>query len=90
MKVQSPPTRPPRPVEVSMAASERDHVLDRLQRLRTIVPVFAQELASAKRQVAQPRRENRRLVEEVERLQRRHRAAGRAVREDGRAAARSR
>ena len=36
----------------SRRASERDHLLDRLQNLRAILPVFAQELASARRQAA--------------------------------------
>jgi hypothetical protein len=41
-----------------------------LQHLRTILPVFAQELATARRHAAQLRRDNRRLLEEVHRLQR--------------------
>ena len=53
---------------------EPDHLLERLQHLRTVVPVFAQELASARRQAAQLRVENRRLAEEVLGLQR-HRHA---------------
>ena len=51
-----------------------DHLLERLHHLRTIVPVFAQELASAKRQTAHLRAENRRLTQEVRRLQRQRRA----------------
>jgi hypothetical protein len=51
-------------------ARDRDHLIDRLQHLRAIVPVFAQELASARRQAAQLRVENGRLLEEVCRLQR--------------------
>ncbi len=47
---------------------DRDHLIDRLQHLRAIVPVFAQELASARRQAAQLRVENGRLLEEVRRL----------------------
>ena len=43
---------------------DRDHLIDRLQHLRVIVPVFAQELASAGRQAAQLRLENGRLLEE--------------------------
>jgi hypothetical protein len=53
-------------------ATDRDHMLDRLQNLRTILPVFAQELASARRHAAQLRRDNRRLLDEVHRLQRQH------------------
>ena len=65
------------------AADDRDQLLDRLQNLRTILPVFAQELATARRHTAQLRRDNRRLLEEVHRLQRRRdertRRAERAV-----------
>jgi hypothetical protein len=49
--------------------ADRAHLLDRLQSLRTIVPVFAQELASARRQAAQLRMENGRLREQVRQLQ---------------------
>jgi hypothetical protein len=55
---------------------DREYLLDRLQSLRTIVPVFAKELASARRQVARLRQENRRLVEQVRQLQRRNLARG--------------
>ncbi len=48
---------------------DRDHLIDRLQHLRTIVPVFAQELASARRQAVRLRAENDRLLAEVRRLQ---------------------
>lgn len=51
---------------------DRDHLLERLQRLRTIMPVFAQELAGARRQAAALRVENRRLLEEVRRLRQQH------------------
>lgn len=54
------------------ASIDRDQMLDRLQHLRTILPVFAQELATARRHAAQLRRDNRRLLEEVHRLQRKH------------------
>jgi hypothetical protein len=47
---------------------DREQVLDRLAHFRTILPAFAQELASARRQTAQLRVENRRLLEEVRRL----------------------
>jgi regulator of replication initiation timing len=51
---------------------DRKHLLDRLHSLRTIVPVFAQELASARRQATRLRMENGRLLAEVRRLQRQH------------------
>lgn len=51
-------------------AIERERLLDRLQHLRTIVPVFAQELASARRQAAWLRAENSWLLEQVRQLQR--------------------
>jgi hypothetical protein len=49
-------------------ASDRDHLLERLHHLRTILPVFAQELANSRRQAAALRVENRGLVDEVRRL----------------------
>ncbi len=52
-------------------ARERDCLLDRLHNLRVIVPVLAQELASARRQAAHLRRENDRLIKQVHQLQRR-------------------
>ncbi len=51
-----------------MSASDRDHLLERLHRLRTVLPVFAQELASSRRQAAALRIENHGLVDEVRRL----------------------
>ncbi len=60
-------------------AFDRDQVLDRLQHLRTILPVFAQELATARRHAAQLRRDNRRLIEEVHRLQRERGTRGSAL-----------
>ncbi len=51
-------------------ANERDHLLERLHRLRTILPVFAQEVANSRRQAAALRVENRGLVDEVRRLRR--------------------
>ena len=53
-------------------AADRDHLLDRLENLRTIVPVFAHELASARRQAAALRLENSRLLERIRELQRKH------------------
>jgi hypothetical protein len=55
--------------------ADRDLLLDRLQDLRGIVPVFARELASARRQAARLRLENGRLLEQVRQLQ--HQRAGR-------------
>lgn len=51
-------------------AREREHLLDRLQSLRAILPVFAQELASARRESARLRLQNRRLEGQVRQLQR--------------------
>lgn len=51
---------------------DREHLLDRLHRLRGILPIFAQELASARRQAAALRVENRGLLEEVRRLRAQH------------------
>jgi hypothetical protein len=50
-------------------------LLGRLQRMRTIVPVFAQELATARRQAAALRVENRKLQERVQQLHRERDAA---------------
>jgi hypothetical protein len=55
----------------SAAGVEREQLLDRLAQLRAILPVFAEELASARRQAAVLRVENRGLLAEVRRLQRR-------------------
>jgi hypothetical protein len=46
----------------------RDHLIERLNQLRTILPVFAQELESSRRQAAALRVENRGLIDEVRRL----------------------
>jgi hypothetical protein len=56
--------------------AERDHLLARLTHLRTIVPVFAQELAGARRAAAQPRVENRPLLERIRELQQSRRRPG--------------
>lgn len=73
------PTAPPelaastaRPLSgrrVSAAGVERDQLLERLAQLRAILPAFAEELASARRQTAALRVENRGLLAEVRRLQ---------------------
>lgn len=49
------------------ARSDRDHLLDRLHNLRTILPVLATELANARRQAARLRVENRKLAEQLRR-----------------------
>jgi hypothetical protein len=59
---------------------DREQLLDRLRNLRSILPVFAQEVASARRATARPRKENGRLREQVRQLQHR-RAAGNGTRE---------
>jgi hypothetical protein len=46
----------------------RADVLDRLVRLRTILPAFAQELAEARRMAARLRLEKKALQREVDRL----------------------
>jgi hypothetical protein len=53
---------------VDAGTRERDDLLGRLQHMRSIVPVFAQELASARRQAAALRIENRKLQERVQQL----------------------
>jgi hypothetical protein len=57
-----------RSLAAAAGAIDREHLLDRLQHLRGILPVFAQELASSRRQAASLRVENRGLLEEVRRL----------------------
>ncbi|TMK98359.1 MAG: hypothetical protein E6G34_12015 [Actinobacteria bacterium] len=58
-------SRPP-----TKSYASRAEAIDRLERLRSVVPVFAQELMSARRQAAQLRAENGSLVEQVRQLQR--------------------
>jgi hypothetical protein len=48
---------------------DREQLLVRLQNLGTILPVFAEELAGARRQVTRLRLENSRLQEQVRQLQ---------------------
>jgi hypothetical protein len=48
----------------------RAEAIERLERLRSVVPVFAQELVSARRQAAWLRVENGWLLEQVRQLQR--------------------
>ena len=49
-------------------SSDRDQMLDRLRHLRRVLPVLAQEMASARRQAAKLRTDNRRLAEQVREL----------------------
>ncbi len=49
-----------------------DQLLASLRNMRTIVPVFATEFASARGQAARLRLENRKLIEQVRQLQHRH------------------
>jgi len=43
-------------------------MLDRLRKLRRVLPVLAQEMAAARRQAAKLRTDNRRLAEQVRQL----------------------
>jgi hypothetical protein len=49
--------------------AEREQLVRRIERLRTVLPAFAEEVASARRQSAALRAENARLLERVRRLQ---------------------
>jgi len=66
------PGRTSKLMPATQTAQDRDHLLDRLENLRKIVPVFAEELANARRQSAQLRSENIKLLEQVRQLQRQH------------------
>lgn len=55
-----------------LVAVHREHLLDRAQHLRPVQPTFAQELAIARRKLAQFHPENRRLLEQARRLQAQH------------------
>jgi len=46
-------------------AAEREQLLDRLQSLRRVLPILAQEMAAARRQAARLRSDNRKLIEQV-------------------------
>lgn len=54
-----------RPLELRTDARERDQLTDRLHSLRRLLPVLAQEMASARRQAAHLKVDNRRLTEQV-------------------------
>lgn len=55
---------------ITAGGVEREQLLDRLAQLRAILPAFAEELATARRQTAALRVENRGLLAEVRRLRR--------------------
>ncbi|MFZ2114771.1 MAG: hypothetical protein WAU77_13700 [Solirubrobacteraceae bacterium] len=55
---------------ITAGGVEREQLLDRLAQLRAILPAFAEELATARRQTAALRVENRGLLAKVRRLQR--------------------
>lgn len=59
------------------AVHDREDLLDRLHRLRRMLPAYAADAASARREAAALRIENRRLLDEVRRLQRRNGAGAR-------------
>jgi hypothetical protein len=52
------------------AYPSRAEAIDRLERLRSVVPVFAQEVVSARRQAAWLRAENSWLMDQIRQLQR--------------------
>jgi predicted nucleic acid-binding protein len=49
-------------------ARERERLLERLDNLRVILPIFARELAKARREAARLRVQNRRLIDQVDEL----------------------
>ena len=49
-------------------ARDREQMLERLNNLRAILPIFARELANARREAARLRVQNRRLTEQIEKL----------------------
>lgn len=51
-----------------LAAREREQLIDKLQSLRRALPVLAQEMATARRQAAHLKLDNRRLTEQVREL----------------------
>jgi hypothetical protein len=54
--------------KIGSEAWERDQLIDRLRSLRRVLPVLAQEMASARRQAARLTVENRRLTDQVREL----------------------
>lgn len=58
-----------RSLDLESLAAERAAMLDRMQRLRDVLPSFARETERARSQAARLRVENKRLVEQVRALQ---------------------
>jgi hypothetical protein len=54
--------------KIGSEAWERDQLIDRLRSLRRVLPMLAQEMASARRQAARLTIDNRRLTEQVREL----------------------
>ena len=54
--------------QIGSEAWERDQLVDRLRSLRRVLPVLAQEMATARRQAARLKVENRHLSEQVREL----------------------
>jgi hypothetical protein len=54
--------------KIGSEAWERDKLIERLSSLRRVLPVLAQEMASARRQTARLTIDNRRLTEQVREL----------------------
>lgn len=54
--------------KIGSEAWERDQLIDRLGSLRRVLPALAQEMASARRQAARLKVDNRRLTEQVREL----------------------
>jgi hypothetical protein len=74
--VATPAERGPEAASVE-PARDQAHLHERLENLRTIVPVFAREVAVARREVAALRLENERLLERIRDLHRRGRQRSR-------------
>ncbi len=75
-RAPTPPDRGRRRIpEGAVAGTGR--VEERVENLRTVVPVFAHELVVARREAAALRRENARLLERIRDLQRRGRLSRR-------------
>lgn len=73
--VTSPPRGSPSPGgngsrRSSRSSPSRAEAIDRLEQLRSVVPVFAQEVLSARREAARLRAENGSLVDQLRQLAR--------------------
>jgi hypothetical protein len=53
---------------IGSEAWERDQLIDRLRSLRRVLPVLAQEMATARRQAARLKIDNRHLTDQVREL----------------------